>query len=1080
MQAISNSLSCPPKKFGYWTAYPNMVRMTKLTFVFLIVAVFQANATDITSKTRTPNRSSFVSAVLPGQPVRGQVISGESKEPIIAASIGVKGSQQGTISDGSGEFSLSDVPDGATLVISSLGYQAVEVSLSAIDGLQQGSSLEIGETIVRKNPSGNIVLELKPSFTTLNEAVVIGYGTMKKGDLTGSISSIDGESVAERNTTNVSEALQGSIPGVMVTRDNAAPGSSATIRIRGITTIGDNTPLVLVDGVPVSDIDDVNPNDIESMTVLKDAASASIYGSRAAAGVILITTKRAKEGQFSLDLTYNKSLVTPTKMPRYGDAVDYMNMVNELRWNDIKNPEGGEYAVYDKNLIDNYADLHAENPDKYPDTKWMDLLLKDQVNRDDYQLNISGGGKNIQSRISLGYVSSDGLYMGKGYKRFTVRANNNIVINKKLSAFLDFNVKRALVHNPSESPMTNVYRSAPIYAAIWTNGLVADGKSGNNMYAQLLEGGERKTWLDQVAGRAGIEFRPLEGLKLQAIVAPEFNVKKEKDFRKKVQYTNYDDPNVYVGTTDWGGTTSLTENRTDWHQITGQLLANYDRSFGDHHLSLMGGYEVFYFFKESLEASSDNMTLDAYPYLDLGNPNFLKNSGSAYENAYMSYLGRAAYSFKDKYLLQGNIRFDGSSRFYKDYRWGAFPSFSAGWVISKEPFMASLHKISFLKLRASWGMLGNERIGNYPYQSTITFDNTLLYEGSQIVSAQTAAQYAYAIQDISWETTTSYNLGLDMNLFNDRLTFTGDVYKKTTRDMLLELEIPDYMGYSNPEQNTGKMYTNGWEIAAGWRDAVGDLKYSVSVNLSDFKSVMGDLGGIQFLGDQVKVKGSQFDEWYGYEAVGLYQTEDEVKNSAALVSGVRPGDVRYKDISGPDGMPDGIISEYDKVLLGGSLPRYLYGGNISLGYKNFDFSLAFQGVGKQNSRITANMVQPYQGSWGNIPLEIQGKYWSAYNTAEQNLHAVYPRLTNNFTSNNYAMSDYWLFNGGYFRLKNVVLGYTLPQGISKKLFLQSCRIYTSISDLFSLNKYPHGWDPEVANTGYPITTAYNFGISVKF
>ena len=302
--------------------------------------------------------------------------------------------------------------------------------------------------------------------------------------------------------------------------------------------------------------------------------------------------------------------------------------------------------------------------------------------------------------------------------------------------------------------------------------------------------------------------------------------------------------------------------------------------------------------------------------------------------------------------------------------------------------------------------------------------------------------------------------------------------------MLLELEIPDYMGFDNPQQNTGKMNTKGWEIELGWNDQLGDFKYSVSANLSDSKSVMGDLGGIELKDNdnaRVNFKGSEYLEWYGYKTDGIFQTQDEVDASATINSNVAPGDIKLIDVSGPDGVPDGeISSNYDRVFLGGSLPRYIFGGNIQLMYKNFDFSMVFQGVGKQNARMHPRMIQPLAENWGNFPTLIDSKYWSVYNTDAQNAAAKYPRLSYNSQSNNYAMSDFWLFNGAYFRLKNITLGYNLPKHVTEKLFLQNVRLYGSVSDFLSINNYPKGWDPEVAADGYPITASFIFGVSVKF
>ncbi len=987
-------------------------------------------------------------------------VTDDKGEIIPGATIVVKGTKDGTITDMNGKFVLTGVPVDAVLVVSFIGMKSQDISIE-------------GRAVIN--------VSMNPDVIGLDEIVAIGYGTMKKSDLTGSVGSVKGEVISARKSTQLSTALQGSVSGLMVTRDNSAPGSTATIRVRGVTSIGESSPLIIVDGVSASSINDVNPNDVESISVLKDAASASIYGSRAAAGVILITTKRAKTGQLTLNYNYEFGFEKPTEMSDYVGAQRYMQMVNELRWNDNGNVVGGEYPTYTQNVVDNYSSLHSENPDLYPDTDWVDLVLKNKALRKSHMLSITAGSDIIRTKVSLGYDETEGLYIGRNYKRLSARINNDVTINKSISASFDFNANRSISENPSMDPIYYMRLSAPVYAAVWSNGLIAEGKSGGNIYGQIKEGGYDNYWNNQVGGKASIDFIPFDGMKISAVVAPELNYKKEKDFTKKVQYTNYDDPTTYVGTIQWAQTTDLTENRNDNYHVTTQFLANYNKSINEHSFNVMAGYENYFAHYENLGAATTQMELSSYPYLDLANDNYLSNSGYAYENAYRSWFGRVMYNYKNRYFLQGNIRYDGSSRFASDYRWGSFPSFSAGWVISEESFMQDLSALSFLKLRASWGMLGNERIGNYPYQSTIGYASALFYQGSNIVSSQTAAQWAYAIEDISWETTESFDIGLDASFFNNRLRLTADYYEKVTKDMLLELEIPDYIGFDNPDQNTGKMNTKGWDLEIGWNDSFGDFHYSVSANISDFKSVMGDLGGIEFLDSKVKFKGSEFNEWYGYKADGLFQTQEEVDNSAVLNSKVSPGDIKYKDISGPDGVPDGIISsDYDRVLLGGSLPRYIYGANIFLGYKNLDLSLVLQGVGKQNARLNNMMVQPLQENWGAIPELIDGKYWSSYNSDQQNQNAKYPRLTYNNVSNNYAMSDYWLFNGGYLRLKNITVGYNLPKSVTEKLKIGEVRIYSSVSDLFSIDKYPKGWDPEVASSGYPITTSFVFGASVKF
>ncbi len=996
------------------------------------------------------------------QTVSGSVTDAEGML-LPGVTVYIKDTFRGTTTDANGFYSIPNVPSQAVLVFSFMGMETREVPVGG---------------------RATIDVVMAYDLVTLEEVVFIGYGTVKKADFTGAVSSVQGDRIAEKNTPMISQALQGAIPGLMVTRSNNKPGSGATIRVRGITTIGDSNPLILVDGIPVNDINDINPNDIEDITVLKDAASASIYGARAAAGVILVTTKRPQAGVLSLDYSYNVGFEQPTRLPQFADAVGYMNMVNELRWNDIGNVPGMHAPQYTMYEIDNYAALHAENPDLYPKTDWMGLLLKERAMRSSHSLNISAGTEALRTRFSVTFDDVDGLYMGNNYKRISTRFNNDIKITSFLDASVDFHYKRETSVDPSVTQgqvLHSAMTSAPVYAAVWSNGFVAAGKDGNNMYAQILNGGFVNSWDNVLGGKVSLDLTPIDDLTISAVIAPEFKFFKRKSFLKRVEYTNWDDPTTSVGVTDWGRSTRADETRIDFNNVTTQFVANYAKTFGKHSFNTMAGYESYYFFREIVNANSDNLVLDSYPYLDLANTNFMFASGSAYENAYESFFGRVIYSYDRKYLFQANVRVDGSSRFHRDYRWGTFPSFSAGWVVSEESFMENINPISFLKLRGSYGVLGNERIGNYPYQATINFATSVFYRGNNIVADQTAAQWAYAIPDISWETTEILNVGFDAHFLRDRLDVTFDIYNKNTRDMLLALEIPDFMGYDNPEQNTGEMYTKGWEVNVGWRDNIGQLRYAVSANLSDFRSIMGDLGGIQFIGDKVKLEGSEFDEWYGYRTAGIFQNQDQVSNAPVLFSGVSPGDIWLLDVNGPDGEPDGRISpDYDRVLLGGSLPRYLYGANINLGYKGIDFSLTIQGVGKQNAVWTNNMRQPYQSAWRNMPMTIDGKYWSVYNTDEENLAAQFPRFTHNNTNNNYAMSDFWMFSGAYLRLKNIVLGYTIPKRLANSLSMKSLRVHVSVSDIFSIDKYPDGWDPEVANTGYPITTSFIFGASVKF
>lgn len=993
------------------------------------------------------------------------VINDETGLPVIGANVVEKGTTNGTITDAEGRFSLNVASD-ATLVITYIGYVTSEIP------------------VIGKN---SVTITLREDTEVLDEVIVVGYGTMKKKDLTGSVAAIKGDDLAARKTTQLSTALQGAIAGVTVTRDNNAPGAAAgSIRVRGITTIGDTSPLVIIDGVPGS-INDVNPNDVESMSVLKDAASSSIYGSRAAAGVILITTKRAQEKSLSIDYNFEYGLEIPTKQPKYVGVKRFLETTNELRYND--NKSGGWNQAYSDDDINNWEKYHQTNPDKYPMTDWVGMILKGSAPRQTHTISVAGGSKTVKSNASFVYDKVDGLYADRDYERFMIRANNDFTVNKYLGATLDFNFKRTKNHQPYYSPFSDMRLAPMIYPAVWANGEYASGKNGNNPYAVVNSGGFKDEWYNQMGGRAAINITPLEGLKISGVIAPNYTFEKKKHFRKAVPYSLENDPNMIGGYMEGYNTTKLSEERNDSYNITIQGIVNYMKTFGKHDLNLMAGYETYYSSGENLGASRDQYELSNFPYLNVGPLDLRDNSGSATELSYRSWFGRVAYSFDNRYLFQANIRYDGSSRFHSDYRWGVFPSFSAGWVLSEEAFMenADINWLSFLKLRASYGTLGNERItdkdGNalyYPYQAFINFSDVLFYQNGTVVPELSAAQWAYAVENISWETTSSVDIGLDANFFNNRLRFTADYYNKQTKDMLLALEIPDYVGFDNPQRNTGKMYTNGYDIELAWNDRIGDLTYGISANFSDFVSKMGDLGGTEFLGDQVKLKDSEFNEWYGYLSDGLMLTEEDLKGPK-LNDNVQLGDVKYKDISGPDGVPDGKISpEYDRVLLGGSLPRFQYGGTLNLGYKGFDFSVAIQGVGRRNTRLSSAMVQPLQANWGNTPAIIDGKYWSEKNTEAQNAEAIYPRLTYSNNSINYAMSDFWLFNGRYFRLKNLTLGYTLPAEWTEKVMIKQTRIYVAANDLFCISKYPKGWDPEMGSSAYPITTSVLFGLSVKF
>jgi TonB-linked SusC/RagA family outer membrane protein len=1010
--------------------------------------------------------------------VKGTVTD-KNGEAIVGAMVLNKDNGKWAVTDASGAFELAGAKKGQNLEITCMGYADFSVNY------QGETSLEV---------------TLQDDSLQLDETVVIGYGSVKKKDLTGSVGILNSQLIDQQSTVQLSQSLQGTIPGLQVTRSSSMPGASASLQIRGVTSINGSSPLILVDGMAVSSIDNVAPDDVEQITVLKDAASASIYGARAAAGVILITTKSAKEGQLSIDYKGEYSMITATEWAEYlTDPYNYMTMFNEYKWNDAGCPEGGDYQLYTKEMIDNYAQLNANDPIDYPDFDWKSAIVKNFASSHSHTVTLSYGNSVAKTRASVNYQNTDALYEGSNYERVNARIRNSINISRKLSADIDVAFKHGVKTDPTTTPLqaANMYPS--IYLGLYPDGRVGPGQSGSNTLGILREGGSKNNRTDYINARIALSYKPVDGLDITASYKPTWQMTKTKTFSKAVPYYDAYDTDVILGYLSNHTTNDLTEVRNDANSYELSFVANYEKSFADaHNLNAMLGYEEYYYFHESMEASSSSMSLSDFPYLDLANKDNLGVSGSAYENAYRSVFGRIMYNYKNRYYLQANLRTDGSSRFAKDYRWGWFPSASVGWVVSNENWMQSVKPLTYLKFRASIGTLGNERIGNYPWQTSISFYNSLFVDstGNSVASQMTAAQVALAVKDITWETTWTYDVGFDMNFFRDRLSLSADYYYKQTRDMLLSVEIPGFTGYSNPTKNVGTMHTNGWEAKIDWRDKIGDFTYSAGFNISDARSIMGDLGGKVVLGNQIIKEGEEYYAWYGYKSNGIIRSQEQLDNAATqLISTVGLGDIEYIDLGGnkyvdENGVehndPDGKISaDYDKTVLGSSLPHFIFGGYLNFGWKGLNLGIMFNGVAKQTVRLAEKMVRPFDTQWLAAPAVLKNSdgsrnYWSVYNTDEENAKAQYPRLS--YTSaekNNYQMSDYWLMNGAYLRIKNINLSYTIPSRPLQKAGIKGLRFYFNIDDPFCFDNYLKGWDPEQTTNSY-IARTYTLGVDIKF
>lgn len=983
------------------------------------------------------------------------VVKDANGEPVIGANIVVKGTTNGTITDMDGNFVL-DVPAGAILHVSYIGYSDKEI------------------------PVGNqtvLTVSLAEDSRALEEVVVIGYGTARKIDLTGSTSSLGGDKLRVKSSPQLSTQMQGQMAGVQITRTSGDPSAGSSIRVRGVTTLSTNDPLVIVDGVPGS-LMDIAPEDVKDIQVLKDAASAAIYGSRAAAGVILVTTNRAKDKEFHLSYNMEYGIDKATTVPKFANAVQWMQGYNELTYND---GASSPYSSYSEDFLNSYMQNRLTDPDRYPDTDFMSLGLKNHTNHQRHSLSLTGGTDKLKTNFSLNYYDADALYRNKSYERINVRSNNDYQINSWIHANVDVNLmyaKSLAPHSLEGSSMGDLMYRSPIYNVYWSDGRYADGKDGDNPIALNQLGGQNKVENFKVGGKFQLDITPVKNLVLTAIAAPTYTFTKGKDH--KTRYDVYRISGDVIPGTGYANT-SVEEQRNDTRSLTMQFYANYNFKIYRHSVGVMAGYEDYSYEWENEGASRLNYNLNNFPYLNLGPEDFQYNSGSAGHNAYRSVFGRVMYSWADRYMFQANVRSDGFSRFASGHRWGTFPSVSAGWVISEESWF-NKKTINYLKLRGSIGQLGNERIGSeFPYQARLSFGTGFIPNaatgGADVV--QTAFQSDYAFRTLTWETTTTYGIGADIALLNNRLRGSLDWYYKKTSDMLMQVGFPSYFGYNAPQNNAADMNTKGWDLEISWSDQIDDFRYGVSFNLSDYRSRMGYMADRQNISSRkITEEGSYYNEWYGYKSMGVILNEDAMMENGqkipVLTNNDKAGNIRYVDIDG-DGK---ITASNDRVRLGNSLPEMQYGGSLWAEWKNFDFNLSFQGIGHQlsywNWPVSPFLFQAY-----SCPANLIESHWSPLASDAENAKAKYPKLTTN-DANIYAASDFWLFNGAYMRVKNITLGYTIPSDITKKFHVDRLRFYFSANDLPAFSKYPKGYDPEWNRFSDLLMSSYIFGLNVSF
>lgn len=986
-------------------------------------------------------------------------VKNSNGEPVPGATVVVKGTTNGIVTDFDGNYNLKDVPSDATLIFSFVGMKSQEVAVAG------------------KN---NISVVLQEETIGIEEVVAIGYGTQKKVNLTGSVSSIGAERLERRPIISTSATLQGIAPGVTVTSQSGAPGGDGgQIRIRGINSFGgsDCSPLILVDGIAIGSLDMVDANLIESISVLKDAASAAIYGSRAANGVILVTTKRATKEKFSVNYRGYIGKQEATDIPKVTDGETFMNVFNVANMND------NGYNLYSDAEIAEFKEKYAVDPSNYD---WQSAILSGSGFTHNHFVSLMANSEKIHVMPSFSYSSQDGIIKNTGFERYVFRNNMDITPNDKLSIKVDLSFSNSdRLQIASESDVWNYLGRMPTNIPIRRNGLWSEGWVKINPVGLIEDGGNRKTNNLEFLGNLSVDLKPVNWITLTGVFAPRYRTRNVHTFSKSVMTYNDDGTEAGAAYTY----TDLTETAYRYFFGNYQFFANATKEYKDHSFGLMLGTSRETYDEKYLMGYRRDYTYDTYEVLAAGADNETKdNNGTQAQWILVSGFGRFNYDYKDRYLFEANLRYDGSSRFSSDNRWATFPSFSAGWRISEEPFMEKTKEyINHMKLRASWGMLGNQNIGSsyYPYISQLAVGSVSM--GKQIY--QLVALNDMANPDLKWEETQMTGVGIDVNLFN-HFTFTGDWYIKDTDGILLTLYTSQLTGLNAPYQNAAKVRNAGWEFGATYDNQWGDFKFSAELNFSDVKNEITDMRG-QTSGTLLRQQeGYAVNSIYGYISDGLYQSQDEINAGPAQFGTLHPGDVKYKDIAGAfdennNPIPDGKITDEDKTIIGSTIPRYTYGMNLNLAWKGIKLNAFFQGVGKVDGYLSSHYVIPCANSSAIKTWQLD--YW-----AEDNRDAAFPRPSITST-NNTQDSDYWMRSASYMRLKNIQLGYDIPKKLLKGCGISNLYVYANAQNLLTITNFWNGYDPEINyNAGatdgvslgsgayYPQVKVFSFGVDLKF
>lgn len=1000
--------------------------------------------------------------------VTGVVSEADTGLPIPGANIIEKGTTNGVVTDFDGEFSIN-VPTDATLVVSYVGFATQEIAVSG---------------------STEISVGLEPQTSSLEEVVVVAYGEQKKRTLTGSVSSVDTDQLTGRAVSSTQDALQGISPGVTVLQRPGDIGSTASITIRGRSNLGSSGPMYIIDGIPANaqEFASLNPNDIDNMSVLKDASSAALYGSRAANGVILITTKRGSGSGTSISFNTSYGWQNATRLPDYVNSVDYANLYNEALSN------AGRSPVYNDEQIRMFGD--GSNPDLYPNTNWYDEVLQKNAPQREANLSIRAPGELANYYLSLSYFDQESMIPDKKQDRIVAKLNTQSqVIEDLLEVGTNFSFINWANEQDGYMNWTELNRSLPITTARQSDGSwgsISGGEANaqaatSNQLRNLAEGGSATNDNNYFQMAANVTLTPLEGLSINGMTSLKYSNLNSWTFNSTMDPIN----NFLTG--DPMNSTRATPNQmTEYWRKRKELLVqatvNYEKSFDKHNFNVILGASQESNTYRNAFLGRRNFPNDDMTTIGSGStsPSDIVSDGEGQANrttqeewAIRSFFGRLNYNFDEKYLVELNTRIDYSSRFHEDERRAIFPSFSAGWVLSEEDFMENLFWLDHLKIRGSYGSLGNQdvvSIGNY--FDILDSGYAYSFEGQPLDGVwQSRGTNRLA----TWEKVNMLDIGLDIALFNNKLDVVADYYVKNTDGILTQLPVLSTYGLPTiPFVNAAETRNTGFEFGVRYSDWIGDdFTYSVGANFSTINNEILDLGdGVneRINGLWIERVGGSVGDFYGYESNGLFVDQADVDNHAFQAAATSPGDIKYVDQN-----QDGVINADDRTIIGNDVPWMNYGFDFSAKYKNFDLEVLTYGVAKVKTYFSGEAAHPFFNGAG-----VKEEHKNRWTADAPNPDADFPRLllSQDGTHNYGQTSDFWLFHGDYFRIRSITFGYTVPGAASDKIGLSMLRVYAAANNPFTFMKDSRlaDYDPEMGSGrgGYPGIKTFSIGLSARF